>query len=103
MVLASVTLFTFGEICHAPASDSLISAMAPVHLRGTYMSVQSLTWCIGLTAGPILQGRFLDAEKPAAMWGLFLLLLGAAAAGLLLLERRLPPGVNQPAAGGAST
>jgi MFS family permease len=97
MVLASVTLFTFGELCHAPASDSLIATMAPVHLRGTYMSVQSLTWCIGLTVGPILQGRFLDAGRPGTMWGLFLALLAVASVGLLALERRLLPGVNQPA------
>jgi MFS family permease len=95
-VLASVTLFTFGELCHAPASDSLIAALAPVHLRGTYMSVQSLTWCIGLALGPVLQGWFLHAERPVEMWCLFLLLLLAAAAGLLALERRLPPGVNRP-------
>ena len=94
--LIAIVLFTAGELLHAPSSDSLFSSLAPKHLRGTYMSVQSFTWGVGMGLGPIISGRFLDDDRPRALWSTFILLLALAAAGLGLLKRKLPGEVDQP-------
>lgn len=96
--LAAMAVFTLGELAHGPAAIALFGSLAPEHLRGTYMSVNSMTWSLGLGLGPVVMGCFLDAGRPGALWLLMIAVMAAAAAGLAVFERRVPREVNRPGA-----
>jgi MFS family permease len=96
VVLVAMVIFTTGEILHGPAVTSLFASLAPSHLRGTYMSVQSLCWSVGMGVGPVVSGSILEAKAPYVLWNAYPVVLVAAFFGLLALGRRLPGRVNLP-------
>ncbi len=96
VVVASMIIFTLGELFHGPAITALFADLAPLHLRGTYMSVLSLCWASGLGAGPVISGLVLDAGKPYLLWNGLAAMMLASIVGLLLLGRRLPRDVDRP-------
>jgi MFS family permease len=92
MLMATVAMivFTAGEMIHGPSADALVSSMAPQHLRGTYMSVNSATWALGLAIGPCISGPLLDAGAPRLVMVVFAVIVLAAGIGFLFLD----PGQN---------
>jgi MFS family permease len=96
VVLASMALLSAGEMLHGPAVSSLFGSLAPSHLRGTYMSVETLCWSAGLAAGPVLTGALLDAGRAYLLWNLLAAVVAAAIAGWSLLGRSLSDDVDRP-------
>ena len=96
IVLVAMSVFTVGELLHGPASTSLFSNLAPDHLRGTYMSVQSLSWGVGMGVGPVVAGAFFDLDWALMIWPAFALLVASSIAGFVFLGRTLPPEVDRP-------
>lgn len=64
---ATICVWTLGEMISSPTSAAYVAAVAPEQLRGRFMGMWSLTWSIGLTAGPSL-GSLIYEWKPAALW-----------------------------------
>jgi MFS family permease len=62
------------------------------------MSVQSLSWGLGFTIGPVLGGFFFHTGHPYVLWGVLFLLMLVTMGGLTRLGRTLPLEVNQPSA-----
>jgi len=88
----SLAMFALAIVAYTPSASSLVALMAPDHLRGIYLSLNSLCWALGYTIGPPLGGMAIDAGEAVAT--LFWLLLaggtGVMFAALAHLDRRLP-------------
>lgn len=67
VLAACVVIFTFGEMVAMPVSSAYIADLAPVHLRGRYMGVYSLTWSAALVLAPQM-GLRLFGLSPALLW-----------------------------------
>jgi MFS family permease len=66
-LVACMVIFTFGEMVSMPVSTAYVADLAPVHLRGRYMGVYSLTWSAALIVAPQM-GLRLFGIGPAALW-----------------------------------
>jgi MFS family permease len=66
--LASMVVLTFGEMIMVPTSTVLTAELAPVDMRGRYMSIYSITWGAGLGIGPLIGGALNDNIGPIAIW-----------------------------------
>jgi MFS family permease len=82
LLALTVVVWTLGEIISAPVMSAHASDLAPDHMRGRYHGALSLTFGIGLVAGPALGAR-LFAWNPGVLWGACAV-LGALAALLVL-------------------
>jgi MFS family permease len=87
LLIASVAIWTLGEIAGAPVMSAFVSVMAPDHLRGRYMATFGMSWAFALALAPLLGGA-LFARDPQLLWG-GCLVLGLAAAWLVWLASRL--------------
>ena len=72
-----MVVMTIGELIIVPTSSTYIANLAPVDMRGRYMSFYTLTWGVAAGIGPIFGGFLNDIIGPKAIW------LGGAAAGSL--------------------
>jgi MFS family permease len=83
----SMIIMTVGELILTPAATNMVAELAPVNMRGRYMSIYGLGWPIASGVGPILGGFLSDNIAPVAMWygGGMLGLLGAI--GFFILAR----------------
>lgn len=65
---ASMVIVTLGELIVVPTSTSLAASLAPVDMRGRYMSVYWLAWSISHGLGPVVGGLLNDHVAPQAIW-----------------------------------
>lgn len=72
-----VVVWTLGEMAFFPIVPTIISRLAPVHLRGSYQGVYHASWGLAKTLGPALGGLVLSGYGASALWG------GASALGLV--------------------
>ena len=92
-----MVVMTLGELILAPTSSTYVANLAPVDMRGRYMSLFGLSWPIGAGIGPLFGGILNDTLGPRSTWfgGLAVGLVSAAI--FLLLSRRSRPATgNQP-------
>ena len=85
----TVVIWTCGEMLSLPTLTTLVSLRAPEHRQGKYQGLYSLSFSLGLTAGPYLGLRLYSLHGSGVLWwscGLLALVLTAV---LLLLARRL--------------
>jgi MFS family permease len=88
LFLVAVAVLTVGEMMTAPTSQSLVSQMAPEHMRGRYMAAYGFSWVIPAAAGPALAGLVMDYGDPRWVW-YGTAAVGLVAAGMFLwLQRR---------------
>ncbi|WP_435897276.1 MDR family MFS transporter [Streptomyces tsukubensis] len=101
----TVAVWTLGEILSAPTQAGLVVRLSPLHGRGRYQGVHSLTWSVATLVAPLMAGQMIDRFGADWLWALCAVLGTAAAAGFWLLLRRLgeetKPGVPGGREGGA--
>lgn len=91
MLFGAMFIITIGELIVTPASQTLLSEMAPPGARGRYMSFSGFVGNFGSACGPAVGGQLMDrfAKNIVMMW----LILGAlqvvCAAGYLGLRLML--------------
>jgi MFS family permease len=85
LLLATVAVWSAGEMIGAPVSYAYVADIAPKHMRGRYQGIFGLAWGSGAVTGPAL-GAFLLGHDSMLFWPL-LAALGVVAAGLVLLGR----------------
>jgi len=87
---ASMVVMTVGELIIMPTATTYVANLAPVDMRGRYMSIFGLTWGIAAAVGPILGGLLNDNFGPYTIWygGLVAGLLSVL--GFFFLYRRTP-------------
>jgi MFS family permease len=97
LVLAVVGLgiFSIALVSYTPAASALVADIAPVSLRGVYLSINSQCWAVGYFIGPLLGGIALDQPRPSAdiFWLVMTVSVGLAVTILHYLGRLLaaPP------------
>lgn len=67
LLVASMVVFTLGEIISMPVSSGYMASLAPDHMRGRYQGVMSITWSCGTMAGPAL-GMMGYHFSPPLLW-----------------------------------
>jgi predicted MFS family arabinose efflux permease len=64
----SMVVLTSGELLLVPTATTLAANLAPVHMRGRYMGLYSLSWQVAAGIGPVLGGVLNDQITPQAIW-----------------------------------
>ena len=67
-VLATVVIWTFGEMILFPSTAAYVSELAPAARRGEYMGFYSMTFGIGFTLGPWAGLNVLEAAGARTLW-----------------------------------
>lgn len=85
VLVASVLLWTAGEMLLLPIGSAYVADLAPAGMQGRYQGALGFTFGLGLVVGPAV-GPAVFAWNPAVLW------IGCAIAGLLAaaLASRLP-------------
>ena len=64
----SMVIMTIGELILIPTATKYIADMAPVDLRGRYMSLYWLAWGVSRAFAPLVGGTLHDQVSPVAIW-----------------------------------
>ncbi|MGF6173040.1 MFS transporter [Ensifer sp. 4252] len=99
MLIASMVLFTIGEVLVVPSEYVLVDGISDAGNRGTYFGAHSLS-SVGNFLGPLIGGLALGAIGGAGMFLLFAL-ISAASALLFAIGHAMPPPRPQAARAGA--
>jgi len=86
---ALMLLATMAEIILIPTMTALAAAMAPLHLRGRYLALVSLSLGAAKAITPLVATALL-VTIPSAFWLILTVVLLVAVAAVAWLERRLP-------------
>jgi MFS family permease len=81
-VIATVVVWTFGEMMLFPAMAAHLAELAPENRRGAYMGAYSMSLSIALTVGPWMGTQLLAEYGPVTVWSV-MFVLGALAAVLM--------------------
>ncbi|MFD9209695.1 MDR family MFS transporter [Streptomyces sioyaensis] len=90
MYAVAVAVWTLGEIINSPTQMGLVIRLSPVHGRGRYQGIYSLSWSIASLTAPLLGGTVIDHYGADALWAGCAAVGTVAAVGYGLLLRRLP-------------
>ncbi|MFD6968032.1 MDR family MFS transporter [Streptomyces sp. NPDC059979] len=100
----TVCVWTLAEIVNSPTQMGLVARLSPVHGRGRYQGMYSMSWAVASLVAPLMAGVVIDRYGAGWLWGATGVLGTVAGAGYWLLMRRLPEGgvvdVAEAAAGG---
>lgn len=78
-VVASVVIWTFGEMIALPPMSAYVAELAPPDRRGEYMGLYTMSWGIAFTMGPWIGTETLDRFGGTTLWaGVFVFSLLAA-------------------------
>lgn len=83
-VLAIAT-WTLGEIASFPSSSAVVADLAPVHLRGRYQGLYSMSWGVASCAGPLVGGALLAHGGGRTLWFGCFALMAVVTVGHLIL------------------
>lgn len=83
-LLATVVVWTMGEMISSPLAAAHVASLAPERYRGRYMGLFVLTWSVGMLVGPPL-GTWAFEHHRSLLWSACGL-LGVIAAVLILLS-----------------
>jgi MFS family permease len=87
-LVATVAIWTLGEMVGAPVGYAYVADLAPENMRGRYQGLYGLCWSSGTVTAPAI-GAYLVTRSPGGFW-LACGLLGVLAAMLMLGSS--PPG-----------
>ncbi|MFE3452013.1 MFS transporter [Nonomuraea sp. NPDC059194] len=93
----TVAVWTVGEIVVGGALPTIVAALAPEDLQGTYAGVSGMSWAAGAALAPVI-GTALLPLGPVVLWTGLGLLGTASALGVLLIAGpvRLRTSTTQP-------
>ncbi|MFD7405233.1 MDR family MFS transporter [Streptomyces sp. NPDC059866] len=96
----TVCVWTLAEIVNAPTQTGLVVRLSPVHGRGRYQGMYTMSWSVAGLVAPLMSGFVIDRFGAEWLWGLCAAVGTAAALGYGALMRRLPaedtPGPTAP-------
>ncbi|HEX2025403.1 MAG TPA: MFS transporter [Actinomycetota bacterium] len=67
LLVATVVVWTVGEMVVAPVMNAYVAGIAPKHLRGRYQGAYVLTYSVALVVAPAV-GTRVFAWSPTALW-----------------------------------
>lgn len=86
----AVSVWTLAEIINAPTQTSLVVRLSPVHGRGRYQGMYTMSWAVAGLVAPLMSGFLIDRYGAEWLWGTCAVLGTVAAGGYWLLMRGLP-------------
>ncbi|MFD4112109.1 MDR family MFS transporter [Streptomyces niveus] len=86
----AVLVWTIAEIINAPTQTSLVVRLSPVHGRGRYQGMYTMSWAVAGLIAPLMSGFLIDHYGADWLWGVCAVLGTMAAGGYWLLMRGLP-------------
>ncbi|MGW6507148.1 MDR family MFS transporter [Streptomyces niveus] len=86
----AVLVWTIAEIINAPTQTSLVVRLSPVHGRGRYQGMYTMSWAVAGLIAPLMSGFLIDHYGADWLWGVCAVLGTVAAGGYWLLMRGLP-------------
>jgi MFS family permease len=64
--ILSLSVLAIATVAYMPSASSLVVDLAPISLRGVYLSVNSLCWAVGYFIGPAVGGWAMDQTQQIA-------------------------------------
>ena len=93
ILVASMIVFTLGEMISMPVSNGYMASLAPDEMRGRYQGVMSFSWSGATMIGPPL-GMMIYHFNPALLW---ICIMGLAfVSALLVLSAKRAGGIAKP-------
>ncbi|MFF9205969.1 MDR family MFS transporter [Streptomyces sp. NPDC014986] len=86
----TVCVWTLAEIVNAPTQTGLVVRLSPVHGRGRYQGMYTMSWAVAALVAPLMAGFVIDRFGAEWLWGTCAALGTIAGLGYGLLMRRLP-------------
>ncbi|MFE2279487.1 MDR family MFS transporter [Streptomyces sp. NPDC059454] len=85
----TVCVWTLAEIVNAPTQTGLVVRLSPVHGRGRYQGMYTMSWAVAALVAPLMAGFVIDRFGAEWLWGLCAVVGTVAGLGYGLLMRRL--------------
>ncbi|MGW2297652.1 MDR family MFS transporter [Streptomyces violaceorubidus] len=86
----TVCVWTLAEIVNAPTQTGLVVRLSPLHGRGRYQGMYSVSWAVAALVAPLMSGFVIDHWGAEWLWGICAVVGTVAAAGYWVLMRGLP-------------
>ncbi|MFJ6086534.1 MDR family MFS transporter [Streptomyces sp. NPDC092369] len=86
----TVCVWTLAEIVNAPTQTGLVVRLSPVHGRGRYQGMYTLSWAVAALVAPLMSGFIIDRFGAEWLWGVCAVIGTVAAVGYHALMHRLP-------------
>ncbi|EST58842.1 efflux MFS transporter YdeE [Proteus hauseri] len=67
----AIAVFTFGELIYAPGEYMMIDNIAPLGMKASYFSAQSLGW-LGAALNPLASGFILTSYPPVSLFAILM-------------------------------
>ncbi|MFF0448988.1 MDR family MFS transporter [Streptomyces sp. NPDC004609] len=90
MYALSVVVWTVAEIVNAPTQTGLVVRLSPLHGRGRYQGMYTMTWSVATLFAPLIAGAVIDGYGAGWLWAMCALLGTVAGLGYWALLRNLP-------------
>ncbi|MFI1359152.1 MDR family MFS transporter [Streptomyces sp. NPDC020898] len=88
--ILTVCVWTLAEIVNAPTQTGLVVRLSPVHGRGRYQGMYTMSWSVAGLVAPLMSGFVIDHLGAEWLWGLCAVIGTVAGVGYGVLMRRLP-------------
>ncbi|WP_371653446.1 MULTISPECIES: MDR family MFS transporter [unclassified Streptomyces] len=85
----TICVWTLAEIVNSPTQTGLVVRLSPVHGRGRYQGVYTMSWSVAALVAPLMSGFAVDHFGADWLWGACAVLGSVAAGGYWLLMRGL--------------
>jgi MFS family permease len=89
VIALTVCVWTLAEIVNAPTQTGLVVRLSPVHGRGRYQGMYTMSWSVAALVAPLLSGFVIDRFGAEWLWGSCAVLGTVAGAGYAVLMRRV--------------
>jgi MFS family permease len=90
----TVCVWTLAEIVNAPTQTGLVVRLSPMHGRGRYQGMYTLSWSVAALVAPLMSGFVIDRFGAEWLWGSCAVIGTVAAVGYWALMRALPEAEN---------
>ncbi|HEX5565386.1 MDR family MFS transporter [Streptomyces sp. H28] len=86
----TVCVWTLAEIVNAPTQTGLVVRLSPLHGRGRYQGMYTMSWAVASLVAPLMSGFVIDRFGAEWLWGTCAVIGTVAGLGYALLMRRVP-------------
>ncbi|MET9867762.1 MFS transporter [Streptomyces sp. NPDC006386] len=90
VIALTVCVWTLAEIVNAPTQTGLVVRLSPLHGRGRYQGMYTMSWSVAGLVAPLLSGFVIDRFGAEWLWGACAVLGTVAGLGYGVLMRRVP-------------
>ncbi|MEV5342727.1 MFS transporter [Streptomyces sp. NPDC052676] len=90
VIALTVCVWTLAEIVNAPTQTGIVVRLSPVHGRGRYQGMYTMSWSVAALVAPLMSGYVIDRYGAQWLWAMCAAVGTVAGLGYGLLMRRLP-------------